>query len=415
MIDLAITTGIVGLLVLSTALALRLRRLLWPFEDDGRAYTLRIIPTVVWLVLLFVALFVIMVSFAWVAGLVLWVVTLLIVPVIGARFRQTETRALVWNLALAAEKGIPLSIAARAFAAERKGDVGRRALRLAVALEQGQPLDTAIIRSGLNLPSDLSVSLRFGTASASLHPSLKAATSNAAALDSALQSTFGQIIYLMACVLFTAGTMVFFVVRVLPIFTKILSGYKMQPTWPIVVLMRQHDVLIGSCVFVFLVLVAMAARYVGLFHWDPPLIRRIWRQLHQATILRSLAAAVRQNQELSSTLGMLANSYPKRYIRQQLSQVANCALGGGKWYDCLLRFKLLDAPDAAVLRSAERTGNLAWAIDQTADRLVRRFVTRMNVITSIAFPIATILIASAVVLLAMSVFTSLVKMIGGLA
>ena len=51
------------------------------------------------------------------------------------------------------------------------------------------------------------------------------------------------------------------------------------------------------------------------------------------------------------------------------------------------KYQLLSAGDAGLLKAAERVGNLSWAMNQTADRLLRRFTTRLLGTMSIGFPV----------------------------
>src|SRR5688572_24048982 len=61
----------------------------------------------------------------------LGIIAIIAALMISDRLRRAEHRALLWSLAVAAERGIPLSEAARAYADENLGDRGARAIRLA--------------------------------------------------------------------------------------------------------------------------------------------------------------------------------------------------------------------------------------------------------------------------------------------
>jgi hypothetical protein len=61
-----------------------------------------------------------------------------------ARYRDSERQALVWMFALAAEKGISLSSASRAFADGRVDEMGLRSARLAEFLDAGVPLQEGL-------------------------------------------------------------------------------------------------------------------------------------------------------------------------------------------------------------------------------------------------------------------------------
>ncbi len=83
--------------------------------------------------------------------------------IVGAAYRKYmagERRALLWMLAVAAEKGIPLEQAARAFADERSVQIGARVSHLADLLESGVPLPAALALTRNALPSDALLAAR---------------------------------------------------------------------------------------------------------------------------------------------------------------------------------------------------------------------------------------------------------------
>ena len=83
--------------------------------------------------------------------LLAWIVAALILITLFHRYRAVERRSLLWTLMLAAERGIPLHTAARAFAEERRDATGQR-VGLAAYLEAGLPLALALKRSHLHFP-----------------------------------------------------------------------------------------------------------------------------------------------------------------------------------------------------------------------------------------------------------------------
>ncbi len=95
------------------------------------------------------------------------------------RYRVTERRSLIWALTVAAERGIPLESAARAFAAERYDDLGRRARDLADYLEAGVPLGLALARSRNSFPSAVRLAAELGQQTGDLGPALRQASARA--------------------------------------------------------------------------------------------------------------------------------------------------------------------------------------------------------------------------------------------
>ena len=81
-------------------------------------------------------------------AVVLWILTAVVLVSAVVRYFAAERQSLLWVLTVAAERGIPLELAARAFGHERNDGVGRRAQLLADYLEAGVPLALALQRSG---------------------------------------------------------------------------------------------------------------------------------------------------------------------------------------------------------------------------------------------------------------------------
>src|SRR5687768_16062199 len=77
-------------------------------------------------------------------GILFWVVMMIGLGTMVARYRQAEKGALLWVLSIAAERQMPLVPAVEAFAYEWGGPFGRRSLRLARALRSGVQLPDAL-------------------------------------------------------------------------------------------------------------------------------------------------------------------------------------------------------------------------------------------------------------------------------
>src|SRR5438445_9276742 len=76
------------------------------------------------------------------------------------RTRRSEHRGLVWALAAAASRGIPLAQAARAYAEETPGKTGLKAQALADALERGETLANASQSARLRMGTAMRLTVR---------------------------------------------------------------------------------------------------------------------------------------------------------------------------------------------------------------------------------------------------------------
>lgn len=357
-----------------------------------------------------------------VLAILLWLALITVVLMIFVRYRQMERRSMLWSLAVAAEKGIPLASAMRAFAEERRDGLGYRARLLAESLEKGVPLDQALEQSYTLLPNDAMVAVHTGCQTGTLASMLRSVVRNAATLDAAVQAAVARVVYLVTFSFFAALVMIFLAMRIVPAFMKIFADFKLNPPPVTMALVRffgffSDNPVIGALaiLFLFTALIYALARYVGLVRWEPPLVRAMSLPLDEALLLRALAESVGQERSLTATIEVLAKQYPKTHIRLRLLNAAAQMDRGAHWCDSLETSGLLPPAEAGVLRAAERVGNLVWAMNEMADRLTRKFTTRLTAVLSVGFPVVLLLFAGVVFLVAVGLFFPLAHLITHLA
>jgi len=355
-------------------------------------------------------------------AILLWMALVIVVLMIFVRYRQMERRAMLWSLAVAAEKGIPLASAVRAFAEERRDGLGYRARLLAESLEQGVPLDQALEQSFMLLPNDAMVAVHTGCQTGTLASMLRSVVRNAATLDAAVHAAVARVVYLVTFIFFAAYLNVFLALRIIPAFQRIFQDFKISLPPVTVALIRVFSVFREYPVLAVVILVGLlmallyaVGRYVGLVRWDPPLVRAMSLPLDEALLLRALAESVGQERSLTATIEVLARQYPKPHIRRRLVSAAAQMDRGAHWCDSLESSGLLPSAEAGVLRAAERVGNLVWAMNEMADRLTRKFTTRLTAVLSVGFPVVLLLFAGVVFLVAVGLFFPLAHLISHLA
>jgi type II secretory pathway component PulF len=289
---------------------------------------------------------------------------------------------------------------------------------LAIALDQGLPLDKALAASDIQLPNDALVAVRAGCATGSLAPLLKSTSRYVASMDAAIQAAVGRIVYLLIFMFFASFTIAYMQIKIVPAFIKIFSDFH-QRLPPVALAFSRplfHAPTFLTLVAVLFTCLLMAflytlARYTGLLRWDPPIVRRMTLPLDEALVLRSLAESVDDQKPLDATLWVLAKRYPKRHVRRRLRRAAERVNEGAHWCDSLQANRLLTAADAGVLKAAGRVGNLSWAMNNAADRLVRRFTTRLLGVMSVCFPLVVLMFGAVVFLLAVGLIFPLAQLI----
>jgi type II secretory pathway component PulF len=364
----------------------------------------------------FAALFGVMILIGGPFGVVLWLATVVIALMVVSRYRDGERQMLLWSLGLAVEKGIPLPAAARAFADERGGSIGRRAARLATALEQGMSLDAAIKTARLRLPPAADVAVQTGCETGSLATSLAGASRASAFIETTTRGAASQVIYLAFFVLIAAGVITFLMVKIVPELIKICDGFGMRlPGVTVLAVNLCYMFTTPFTIFVLplliLALLYAVGRYIGFVRWDLPLMRKMTRRLDEAIVLRSLSTVVEHEHSLPAAMDSLARIYPKRHVRKRLEAAQAMIAQGTNWCDSLQAAGMLRPVETSVLKSAERVDNLPWALQEMADRQVRRFTTRLNTLFGLGFPLVLLIISAVVLLAALVVFAPMTTLI----
>lgn len=351
-----------------------------------------------------------------------WIVLAVVAVILLFRYRSGERRSLVWTLMVAAERGIPLEVAARAFAEERRDRLGARTLDLAEYLEAGLPLAIALRRSHLTVPPAVSLAIELGQQTGQLGPALRQTLRESDDTDRLLQSAAERLFYLVGVVLFGLGIQTFLMLRIVPALEKICCDFGMH--LPSVA----RGVVLGSWLFarnwfvglpLFLVLVILAFRafsyYSGYSGRYLPGLAPLGGRIDRSVVLRWLAVALRQQRSFAEMMRLLAGYVTRRGLRRRLERAARRIEQGENWTESLQHYGLIQRYEAAVFQSAERSGNLGWALDEMVQSSERRAIYRLQAVLNVAFPLALLVLGGCVLAVAAMVLVPLIHMIQVLA
>ena len=345
-----------------------------------------------------------------------------IILMMFTRYFSLERRSLLAVLATAASKGIPLEQAARSFADERVGSLGARAARgLAQYLEAGVPLPEALRLAGIRLPTDALVAVRVGSQTGSLPEALDQIARGSSDLDTALRSILEKCVYLCAVACMLLGILVFLMLKIVPVFAKMFQEFELElpAMTQLLVYVSSLAVRYWFIPFPFWLLLMFVLGigllyYVGLLPRDVPGVNRLALRSDGALVMRALAWGVRRGVPLGTVLGLLAQVYPRSGIRTRLQAAGYRLQSGAHWCDSLRTENLIRPVDQAVLKSAERAGNLAWALQEMADSTLRRLILRLRFALAVGFPALLLLFGGVVAFFVISLFIPLIALIQGL-
>jgi len=320
---------------------------------------------------------------------------------------STRREGLLQLMAIAAEKGIPAGPAIEAYAGLCTGRYRRKLRAVAGNLEAGTALPDALDRVPGVLPPGAAGVIRVGWEVGASAPAaaLRAAASAEAAWRPHRRAVLRPLMYGLALLLATPFALGVLLFKFPPIFRDFSGNFRRPVPTSVQLMCDLGDALdnsrsLGPAILLFelailATLLALTAAYLGrgvsLFPFN-----RLGRRRHTAAILRALTLVVDGGKPMALGLDALARHYPRRWVRGRLGRAAGRARAGADWLGALRAEGLILAADAAVLESAQRAGNLGWALRELAEGNERRATYRIRAWSQALTP-AVVLAGGAVV------------------
>jgi protein transport protein HofC len=342
--------------------------------------------------------------------------------VIYSRRRSTQQEALLWALATAAGREMPLAPTLEAFASQSRGEYRRKVRAAAYYLRLGRSLPEVLeIERGL-FPRDVKVLIRVGGESGELAGALHEAYAMRSATQRPWVAVAIRIFYLLWITLLLQSVITFISYFILPKFEAIFADFGVPlPSVTIVCIEVTHFFIVYWPLLLLLILgelgllLLASVSVLGIQPWELPLINRLFVRRHTALIFRCLARLVEGKKPLAQGFASLARTYPTRWIRKRLGAVARDVEGGDDWCAALARHGLIRQAEAALLESARRVGNLPWALREAAESSERRLAYRFQFWLLWISPLLVLALGAVVFMVAVAYFTPLVMLIQRLA
>lgn len=366
--------------------------------------------------LVFRLVFVLGIQSLFLLGLVVPGLVLAYVVAMFAR-RATQQEALLWVLAVAAEKRMPLAPGIEAVADQYGGLLRRQAQALAAWLKAGILLPEALERLPGVLPIWSMTLVRVGADSGVLSAALHEAAEMRSARRGPKHPVIGKIAYLIGVLLLMQAIVAFLLIFVMPKFEVIFRDFGIRLPRATAILtafshaIAQSQLLPYLMLAEFIFLLCLLLQYLGWLPVRLPLVDRLARRRHAGLILRTLAIVVEGGQPLTPALKALSRYYPQRWVKRKLVKAHYATAEGTNWYDGLHAQRLVTAPECAVLASAERAGNLPWAMRELADSGERRLVYRLQVCSQLLFTFVVLSLGALVFFVAIAYFMPLLSLI----
>ncbi len=358
-------------------------------------------------------------TFLIVPGLgILWFATLaVIISMAYSKQVATQQYALLALVGAAADRSIPLETAFAAFGQERGGWMRQRTAEIAHMLNHGASLPAALKAAPGALPPEAVPLVCVGHENGSLGPAIAQAITARNLFEPVWQSIVPKIGYICILPAVAVGTVAFLFLKIIPQFEKIFKDFNTTlpdttlalfraSRWDFVWLLLGASWLLTAGLLVYGLL-----RYGGSIHWDLPGVDWFLRRRHIGTVLDALALATQRQQPLVEALSTLAIFYPQRPVERRLWAAHDEMQAGGDDLQCLHAHALLGETDLALLQSARRNGNLAWAAREMADSNRRRLIYRTYTVLQVIFPLVIVVYALLVGGITAALFLPMLKLI----
>ncbi len=337
--------------------------------------------------------------------------------------RAAQRRSMAKMLALLVDRGQRLDSSVLFSGQAMRGIVGRAADRLLAEMSRGAPLVEAVARHPRALPPEALAYVAAG----------HTAEAQAAALRELTQGDEGEMarawrtcidrIYYLAFILFVmAVVLTFIIIKIVPEFQTIFQEFDLelpQMTLLAIKFSNLFALYAAAPIGLATALLIVGGLLVGVCYlFDIPVLRPwgdlLFRRRRLAHLLRILSVATQAREPLAEVLRRVSIVFPSAPIRDQLRPAVSAVRAGVDWREALHDAKVITSPERALLNSAERAGNLPWALRQIALRREKRAVYRLVAAVQVLFPIAILVFGGFVAFFVVSLFIPLVKLINAL-
>lgn len=134
-------------------------------------------------------------------------------------------------------------------------------------------------------------------------------------------------------------------------------------------------------------------------------------RLETPGVLRSLSLAVAARRPLNVAIAGLELHHRRRHVRTRMRRVRDALARGGDSLEQLHRQGLINSREAAALASAERSGNLAWALEGIADRIESLQEARVQVMIETVQPAVVIGLGLIIFSICVAIFLPLIHIL----
>lgn len=339
------------------------------------------------------------------------------------RVNHSQQVALLRILAVAAEKQLSLIDVLEAFEKDIRGRWRYQVLRLIDLLRSGVPLAEAIETIPNVIPANAYFLVKAGAESGTLPSALALAAE--VCTERRNEREFlrpGVSVYLSSILVIMTCIVGFICYWIIPKLKKIFFDFEM-PLPDLTVNLIQASGWIVEYFYLFPAfgLIVFLIRFL-LIRLDFLESRGNWRSFpsiyprgRAPDVLRFLHITTESGRPLMGAFETLTRSTKNRFMMQRFRAILDDIRKGNDCWTALHDFNLLTPSEVRLLQSAQRAGNLSWALKAIAKSIERRIDYRMALIREYLEPAMILSIGCLVGVLVIGLFLPLVDLMHSLA
>lgn len=334
----------------------------------------------------------------------------------------TKRATLLWVLAIATEKQLPLVNALDALADESAGNWQHKLEDFTAMVQEGTPMAEAAAAVPGLLADETLMAIRVAAESGTLVTALRSEAERISTQNefSNSRNLLQTTIYVASVVTVSMLVVSFIMVYIIPKFKKIFEDFGVELPRMTMWLIDVSDAAVSLWFLAMPLYFLTLGGVVYYCYWATNVgsgtsaLASILPRTSAGSLLRCLSHVVDAGRPLAPAIESMANHHSSRAVYRKLSAVFDDVESGDNCWESMELHGLLKRRELAVIRSAERAGNAGWALRHVGHELDRRFSNRLELIGQLVRPVILLLLGIAVGFVVIALFMPVLKLINDL-
>ena len=315
---------------------------------------------------------------------------------LGRRLSSADAEEMIAHVAELGRAGAPLADGLRAAATESANSSVGGALR---RIDQGVPLDTILEDSKRKLPRHVRGLVAAAARTGQLGLALEQLVDHHRTTRAIWWGVAGSVVYPLSVLGFTVVLLSFLPLYIVPPFKAMFQDFGLELPFMTQMLINTSDTLLwvtesgrwallGSFLFLLVCVLFLATGWGG----SPlqrvlstvPFVGPLWHWSGTSASTRLLSILVSHDVPLPEALRLTAAGVRNAYVRDTCLWLANGIEGGSTLSELLAKSTRLPASLVPLVRSGEKTGELAEALSDVSEMFTSRIRLRAQLLRSVS-------------------------------